>query len=85
MDSKEVVILVHGFFKSKSDMNYLEFGLKKEGYFVLNIDLPTTFGSFEDCIQSMHLQVNHIVKAPQKIHFVAHSMGRAIAFNFLVF
>lgn len=72
--SKETIVLVHGFFKSSSDMCYLERGLQKCGFETCSVDLPTTFGSFEDCIKSMRLQLSEYEKK-DKLHYVAHSMG----------
>ncbi|MGJ0336124.1 alpha/beta hydrolase [Aliarcobacter cryaerophilus] len=75
-------MLVHGFFKSSSDMLYLERGLKKCGFETCSVDLPTTFGSFEGCIKSLKLQLTQYEKQ-DKLHYVAHSMGGLLVRSYL--
>lgn len=71
---KEVVVLVHGFFKNRSDMRYLEKGLQEHGFETCCVDLPTTFACFEDCLKSLEWQLSHFTQQ-DKLHYVAHSMG----------
>ena len=78
----ELVVLVHGFFKNRSDMKFLEDGIRDLGYDTLTVDLPTTFGSLDDCVKSMHVQVNQITNR-RNVHFVAHSMGGLITRSYL--
>tara|TARA_R110001599_G_scaffold75998_5_gene208108 strand:- start:5861 stop:6517 length:657 start_codon:yes stop_codon:yes gene_type:complete len=78
----ELVVLVHGFFKNRSDMNFLEEGLRDLGYDTLTVDLPTTFGSLDDCVKSMHIQVNQVTNR-RTVHYVAHSMGGLITRTYL--
>jgi len=75
----EITILIHGFGKNKNDMSYLEKGLSQFGFNVISVNLPTTFGSLNDCIKSLHFQVNDIIMNHKKVHYVAHSMGGLIA------
>jgi predicted alpha/beta hydrolase family esterase len=79
----EIIILVHGFFKNKKDMAYLEKGLRKSSFNILSVNLPTTFGSIEDCVKSLHIQVNDIVNEYNDVSYVAHSMGGLIVRDYI--
>ena len=67
--SNELIVLVHGFFKNKKDMAFLEKGLFNKGYSVTSVDLPTTFGSIETCHESMIRQLNGLLSNYSKVHF----------------
>lgn len=82
MESKKV-ILVHGFFKGRRDMDVLEKGLREAGFFPYTVDLPTTFGSLEECCNSMHIQIQEIACNSECLHYVAHSMGGLIVREYL--
>ncbi len=77
----EMVILVHGYFYSKSDMFPLRSNLSRMGYKTLTPNLPTKFGSLEECYFSFEQQFRAIEMT--KIHFVGHSMGGLIIRYFL--
>lgn len=79
----QLVVLVHGYFKNKSDMRYLENGLKNYGYRVISATLPTTFGSMDDCLNSLRLQISDMTKNYNRVHFVSHSMGGLIVHEYL--
>jgi len=81
--SKEVTILVHGFNKNMSDMSYLETGLKVAGFNVVTVNLPTTFGSLEQCRHALDLQIKDIVNEADVVNYVAHSMGGLITRSFI--
>lgn len=74
---KEIVVLVHGFFKAQRDMRYLEQGLREAGYETLSVNLPTTLGSMEECVDSLSIQIANLEKE-YSINYVAHSMGGLI-------
>lgn len=80
---KRIIILVHGFFKSRSDMQYLEKGLIEAGYDVVSVSLPTTFASFNQCRQALHEQVYDLVCDADEVNYVAHSMGGLIVRSFI--
>jgi len=81
--TSRVTILVHGFNKNKSDMAYLEKGLRQAGHEVFSVNLPTTFCSLEECRNSMFLQINEIIKNAAIVNYVAHSMGGLITRSFI--
>ena len=78
MLNKEITILIHGFNKKQSDMSYLEAGLKAAGFAVFSVNLPTTFGSLEQCRNAFSEQVKEIVDEYEVVNYVAHSMGGLI-------
>ncbi len=86
MIKNEIIILVHGFFRDKSDMFPLKELLHKFNYDIFLANLPTTFTSFDGCCSSFELQFNDDslkLSHYKKIHFVGHSMGGLIVRKFL--
>ncbi len=80
--TKKVVVLVHGFFKGKQDMRFLEAGLVKAGFETIIVDLPTTFGSLDDCVKSLKFQLRQYSRN-EYFCYVAHSMGGLIVRKYL--
>lgn len=78
-----LIVLVHGFFKDKRDMDFLGKGLSRRGHKVFAVDLPTTFGSLEDCCRSMDSQLSTVISRYGHIGFVTHSMGALITRAYL--
>lgn len=78
-----LVVLVHGFARDRDDMKFLEEGLSKRGYVVYTVNLPTTFGSVEDCTASMTSQLAPVIGRYGRIDFVTHSMGALITRSYL--
>ena len=74
----DITILVHGFFRTRSDMRYLEAGLKAMGRQVLSVQLPTFFSSLDQCCDALAAQVDPIAATAKTVHYVAHSMGGLI-------
>ncbi len=85
MKDKQIIVLVHGFNKSQSDMSGLKAYLTEIGYHCLTVNLPTRFGSLNDCTNVMQSQLAKLLSKVeyQKIHFVGHSMGGLIIRSFL--
>lgn len=79
-----VVILVHGFFRTSQDMFFLKVYLEEKNYRGYTINLPTTFASLKECTEVLEQKMQLIKK--EKIHklfFVGHSMGGLIIRNYL--
>jgi len=77
----ELVVLLHGILRSKSDMIMLSSHLKKQGYKILNIMYPARSNKIEDITDYIHTK---IYADPDNakigtIHFVTHSMGGLVA------
>jgi uncharacterized alpha/beta hydrolase family protein len=75
---EEITVLVHGFNKDKYDMAFLEKGLRESGFKTVSVNLPTTFGTLEECRQSLSLQINNLIRKDTIVNYVAHSMGGLI-------
>jgi triacylglycerol esterase/lipase EstA (alpha/beta hydrolase family) len=73
------IVLIHGFYKNKHDMSFLEKRLKALGHKTFTTNLPTTFETFESALQTLTLQLKPYEKKSTKMHFVAHSMGGLLA------
>ena len=74
---KECVILLHGLFRTRMSMRYLERRLSKLGYSTLNLSYPSTRAPIRKLAES-HLAdwVSKCLAAgANRIHFVTHSMG----------
>jgi pimeloyl-ACP methyl ester carboxylesterase len=78
-----LTILVHGFNKNSRDMDFLKKGLSESGFTVVSVDLPARFGTFEQCVEEMHLQIGKITPGYGVVNYVAHSMGGLIAREYI--
>lgn len=81
--SDHTVILVHGFNKSKSDMRFMEETLQTAGFTTYSADLPTTFGSMDECVASLRLQTKVLIEQAENISYIAHSMGGLITRKYI--
>ncbi len=76
----EVVVLLHGIFRTSWSMRGLEKFLKKSGYATLNIGYKSTKYSIEQIIDAIHLHVRPFLEEHSgKVHFVGYSMGGLVA------
>ena len=73
--ASECVILLHGLMRSSSSMSAIEKTLRQEGYFVVNVDYPSTTNSVQQ-LADAHIPIA-MSQCPsgKKINFVTHSMG----------
>ena len=74
----ELVVPVHGFFRTHRDMSFLRDYFTARGYSVFTPGLPTTFGSLEKCTVKLERELGEINGDYERIHFVGHSMGGLI-------
>ena len=79
----DMVILIHGFFRTPRNMSVLNDYFVAKGYRVFAPGLPTTFGSLDDCTEEFERRFSEIQGDYSRIHFVGHSMGGLILRNFL--
>ncbi len=78
---QEIVVLLHGILRSKTDMLLLTKFFEKHGYATLNILYPSREQNLEDLSDFVQ---EKIINCPQynenmKVNFVTHSMGGLIA------
>jgi len=74
----KVVVLVHGFMRTKYSMNFLEKELKLEGYLVINETYPSLEKSLEenaDFLNRAIVSETAKIKGDYEIYFVTYSMG----------
>jgi pimeloyl-ACP methyl ester carboxylesterase len=72
----EIVVLLHGIFRTKRSMRTLEKALIKQGYQVLNMGYPSTKKRITEIASVIFDEMNQISSISEyKIHFVAYSMG----------
>ena len=82
-NSKHIVILIHGFFRTPRNMSVLNDFFIARGFRVFAPRLPTTFGSLEECTVEFERQFGKFQGDYSRIHFVGHSMGGLILRQFL--
>ncbi|MFC1508635.1 alpha/beta fold hydrolase [Candidatus Omnitrophota bacterium] len=80
---KELIILIHGFFRTPRNMSVLKDFFISRGFRVFTPRLPTTFGSLEECTEEFERQFRKLQGDYSRIHFVGHSMGGLILRQFL--
>jgi len=81
MEDEKMIVLVHGFYRNKTDMSYLETQLNSLGYETFVANLPTTFGTLKEMVDALALQLESLKE--QEISFVAHSMGGLIVREYI--
>ncbi|MDM8526068.1 alpha/beta fold hydrolase, partial [Desulfococcaceae bacterium HSG8] len=79
----QLVVLVHGYCKNSDDMAFLNNGLKNRNYDTFSATLPTTFGTIEDCTNSLRIQIEDLLCRYEQVHFIGHSMGGLIIQRYL--
>lgn len=84
MKEKTLVILIHGFHKGADDMQFWKKELSPEFTDVLTPDLPTTFSSFEECLEELSRAIEKAGAGEYGQVFIAgHSMGGLLAREYL--
>lgn len=76
-----LVILLHGYARSRRDMASLAAAVEATGHRALAVQLPTTFGDLDDCLQALEDQaLPELRRQPVRGHaLVGHSFGGLIA------
>lgn len=83
-NDRTLVILIHGFCKGADDMQFWKKSLEPEFPHIITPDLPTTYSSFEQCLQELTASIN--AAGPEKyerIYIAGHSMGGLLAREYL--
>lgn len=86
MQNDKTVVLIHGYNKDESDMFTLKSNLTDLGYNCVSINLPTRFGTLDDCNKVLQSELSKMLPSmseQQQIHLVGHSMGGLIIRSYL--
>lgn len=79
----ELIVLVHGFFRTRRDMAFLGRYLQKNGFATFRPTLPAIFSSLDQCTAEFAKKLQQLPGNWDRIHFVGHSMGGLIIRQFL--
>ena len=84
-NNKILIILIHGFRKGVKDMQFWKSQLASiENADILTPNLPTTFGSFERCMEVLEDFIQpHNPEKYSAIYIAGHSMGGLLAREYL--
>lgn len=69
---KETIVLLHGFFRTKRDMNFLANEFKKQGYTVNNETYPLFFNEIDRAVTQL---VNVLKSIDRDVILIGHSTG----------
>lgn len=78
-DRPELVVLLHGILRSKTDMIGLAAFLRRNGYATANILYPSRKLSIEQLADYVAEKIDRRLEPGQTLHFVVHSLGGLIA------
>jgi pimeloyl-ACP methyl ester carboxylesterase len=79
----DIVILIHGFFRTGRDMHRLRNLLAELGWRAEAITIPSRFGTLEDCVRVLENKIAEIPPDVERIHLVGHSFGGLVIRAFL--
>ena len=74
----EIVVLLHGLFRTSKSMRTVERSFKDAGYAVANVDYPSTRHPIEKLSEMVYKEIEPLTKEYDRLHFVTHSMGGII-------
>ncbi len=82
-----LVILLHGYARTRRDMASLASALEAAGHRTLSVQLPTTFGDLDECLAALDQQTREPLRALRTdgggFALVGHSFGGLIARHWL--
>ncbi len=79
----ECVVLIHGFFRTRRDMQTLARALARSGYAIETPTLPTTRLCVDGCTARLEQFLLPRLDRHHRVHMVGHSMGGLIIRRFL--
>ncbi len=71
----EVVVLLHGLYRSERSMRPLEDPVREAGFRVVNLDYDSRSQSPETFVTALAAQLSDCCVEAPKLHFVTHSLG----------
>ncbi len=72
---RDLVFLVHGYFRTGRDMHPLRDLLKNLGWRTRVVTVPSFFGTLDDCVRTLERAVAAEATGASRLHFVGHSFG----------
>ena len=81
-NSKQCVVLLHGWAKSGKCMEAIERNLQKEGFHTINISYPSRENTIDEIIEK-YIHPNIPPNNCSEIHFIGHSMGGIVTRYYL--
>jgi triacylglycerol lipase len=81
-NSKECVVLLHGWARSNKCMKSIEEDLQKSGFHTINISYPSRKYTIDE-IATEYIHPNINTKDCHKVHFIGHSMGGIVTRYYL--
>lgn len=83
-DHETLVVLIHGFCRGAVDMQFWKKTLEQDFAHIITPDLPTRYGSFEQCLEVLadNIAAAHPERFKQ-LCFAGHSMGGLMAREYL--
>ena len=84
MKNDTLVVLIHGFCRGAENMQFWKDSLSDEFPNIITPDLPTTYSSFEHCLNALEQAIAEA--QPQKyetLYIAGHSMGGLLAREYL--
>ena len=84
MNNDTLVVLIHGFCRGAENMQFWKKSLSSEYSNIITPDLPTTYSSFEQCLEVLTLEIAAAEPGKYKqLYFAGHSMGGLLARAYL--
>ena len=84
ISSGRLAVLIHGFTRGAVDMQFWKSCLASDFPDILTPDLPTTYGSFEDCVATLdRFLADAGIDRYREVFIAGHSMGGLIAREYL--
>lgn len=69
------IVILHGIFRSSKHMRKLASFLETQGYYVHNLDYPSTRNDLETLTDDLITQLKTRLPTDQRVHFIGYSMG----------
>jgi len=75
--NRDLVVVLHGIFRSASSMKTFANRLAERDFEVLNVDYPSTAYTLEELTEKIHPDIDRFLKAHpgRTVHFAGYSMG----------